>query len=171
MESRSQTMLAGGVLLRLPRDEAKTLFVLRGESALIGFIWQLVEKSLASGDGSTLPLAGQAGELQARLAELDPDEATPLSQLFTGGRVMVDRQDCRIAVLRPDLVRLCAHRLTQVLARSAPAPGAVGAGNAERPVSPEPAEIEQFYAEAARIQAAIIFAIVADANEQNGRLN
>ncbi len=95
--------LDAGVLIELPRDQAKTFFSTKGDEAVLEF----VQHMLAEENTNCLNIEGGWKEL----AEAFGDEP-PMAWCFTAGRPMHPGDSHNIMLIRPDMVGHVATNLS-----------------------------------------------------------
>lgn len=96
--------ISGGVLIELPRDQAKTFFSTKGDEAVLEF----VQNILADDQSNCLNTEGSWKELAEAFGE-EP----PLAWCFTAGRPMHPGEGHNIMLIRPDMVGHVATNLSE----------------------------------------------------------
>lgn len=100
-----------GLLIILPKDEAKAFFGFRDDAARLSFLQQLL-------DSDRIHKASCAGEWQAvhdHLAAVAVSAETSfLSQAILGGRPMQQGGTHVIALVRPDIVGFISQQLQEI---------------------------------------------------------
>ena len=95
--------ITAGVLIELPRDQAKTFFSTKGDEAVLEF----VQNMLANDQANCLNTEGSWKEL----AKAFGDEP-PMAWCFTAGRPMHPGESHNIMLIRPDMVGHVATNLS-----------------------------------------------------------
>ena len=93
-----------GVLIELPRDQAKTFFSTKGDEAVLEF----VQNMLADEQTNCLNTEGAWQELASAFGE-EP----PMAWCFTAGRPMHPGEGHNIMLIRPDMVGHVATNLSE----------------------------------------------------------
>lgn len=101
--------LEDGLLIVLPRDEAKAFFGHREDQARLDFINEMVAKD----DTKTLGLSGSWQALHDALADVKIDDSV-LAQCLLGGRPMHRGDDYHVCLVRPDVVGFIAQQGAQL---------------------------------------------------------
>lgn len=132
--------LKNGMLLVLPRSEARTFFSHKDDATRLEFINELIAKPSVP----RLDCEGKWQELHDQLAKI-PLESSMLDQAILGGRPVHQGDDYHICLVRPDVVGFIAE---------------LGAGLKESQCELLWAEILKviaIYQQAADLQAAMVF--------------
>ncbi len=104
LNAMGEYRLNRGVLIQLPRDEAKDFFACKTDESVLEF----VKKMLGDGQVATLDVEG----MWPVIAESFGDDP-PLAWCFLGGRPMYQHGDYQLILIRPDMVGHVAHALDE----------------------------------------------------------
>ena len=99
----AEPKLSGGVLIHLPRDQAKSFFGLKADDAVLEFVTQSLDSGVTLNTDSAW----------SRLAAALGDEP-PMVWTFTGGRPMFHGDSHQVLLIRPDMVGHIATSMTEM---------------------------------------------------------
>ena len=101
--------LEDGLLIVLPRDEAKAFFGHRENQARLDFINEMIAKE----ETKTLGLSGNWQALHDAMTAVELADSV-LAQCLLGGRPMHQGDDYHVCLVRPDVVGFIAQQASQL---------------------------------------------------------
>lgn len=101
--------LDDGVLIVLPRNEAKTFFAYRDDTARLEFIEELLQNDTISKFGCD----GQWNAIHDTLSGIALEDSV-LGQAILGGRPLHQGDDYHVCLVRPDVVGYLCEQAKQV---------------------------------------------------------